>query len=462
MSDKGLPAARIEPVRVAVPQGTTVDAVRPAPQSEGVEDPRRIIRQGLLVVGLFFGAMGLWSVFGMISGAVVAPGSVKIESERKTVQHLEGGIVEHIAVREGEEVEAGQTLIVLESVRVQADTALLRKQLASRQAAAVRLSAERDLAEALEWPEPLRREAEEAGCPEALDAEAGIFASRRDSLRTQLSLLDTQMAQLKAQAAGIEDQIRAERSIIRALEEELGAKRRLFAEQYLEKSQILELERNLAGHRGELGRLRQAAAEARQKAAELDLRAVEVTSRFREEAVAELGRVDNEIRSTRESLRPLQDAGRRLRVVAPVSGRVVDLKVHSRGGVVRPGEPLMDIVPHDNPLIVETRVPVNKITEVRPGGEALVQLDAFDTRLVPHMPGRVAYISADRLEENTAAGAMPYYLCYVEVDPEALKEENLYLSPGMPATVFITTGKSSVLYYMLEPLIKNWDRALRE
>jgi len=140
----------------------------------------------------------------------------------------------------------------------------------------------------------------------------------------------------------------------------------------------------------------------------------------------------------------------------------VDLKVHSRGGVVRPGEPLMDIVPHDNPLIVETRVPVNKITEVRPGGEALVQLDAFDTRLVPHMPGRVAYISADRLEENTAAGAMPYYLCYVEVDPEALKEENLYLSPGMPATVFITTGKSSVLYYMLEPLIKNWDRALRE
>ncbi len=465
MSDKGLPIAKIKPVKVAT---VDAEAVRPvagratAPQSEGVEDPNRIIRQGLLVVGVFFGAMGLWSVFGKISGAVVAPGSVKIETERKTVQHLEGGIVERIAVREGEEVQAGQTLIVLESVRVEADTALLRKQLVAQQAAALRLGAERDFADELVWPEELRREAEEADCPDALEGEAKIFTARRDSLRTQLSLLDTQMAQLKAQVAGFEDQIRAERAIIRALEEELGAKRRLFAEQYLEKSQILELERNLAGHKGELGRLRQSVAEARQKSAELDLRVVEVKSRFREEASAELGRVENEIRRTREGLRPLEDAGRRLRVVAPVSGRVVDLKVHSKGGVVRSGEPLMDIVPHDNPLIVETRVPVNKITDVHIGGEALVQLDAFDTRLIPHMPARVVYISADRLEENTAAGSMPYYLCYVEVDSEALKEENLYLSPGMPATVFITTGKSSVLYYMMEPLIKNWDRALRE
>ena len=122
----------------------------------------------------------------------------------------------------------------------------------------------------------------------------------------------------------------------------------------------------------------------------------------------------------------------------------------------------MDIVPHDTPLIVETHVPINKITEVYIGQDALVQLDAFDTRIVPHIPAKVTYISADRLEDKTAAGTMPYYLCYVVIDPQALKDAKLYLSPGMPATVFITTRKRTVLYYMFEPLLKSWDRALRE
>ena len=145
-----------------------------------------------------------------------------------------------------------------------------------------------------------------------------------------------------------------------------------------------------------------------------------------------------------------------------MAGRVVDLKVHSRGGVIRAGEPLMDIVPQDKPLVVETHVPVNKITEVFLGQEANVQLDAFDARLIPHIPGKVTYISADRLEERTNAGMLPYYLCYVEVDGKKLHEENVYLSPGMPVTVYITTKKRSILYFIFEPLIKNWDRALRE
>ena len=122
----------------------------------------------------------------------------------------------------------------------------------------------------------------------------------------------------------------------------------------------------------------------------------------------------------------------------------------------------MDIVPHNNPLIVETHVPVNKVTEVFIGQSALVQLDAFDTRTTPHMPGIVTYLSADRLEERTNAGAMPYYLCYVEIDPKALSKAKVYLTPGMPATVFITTKKRTVLFYILEPLLKNWDRALRD
>ena len=435
---------------------------RQASMGENVEDPRRIIRQGILVVVLFFGALGLWSVFGHISGAVVAPGKIKIETERKTVQHLEGGIVDAILVREGEEVRAGQPLIILESVQIDANASMLQKQLVAQSAAQIRLTAEKDLKDALQWPEDLRRLAENSHSADVLDNEERIFTARRDALNAQISLLNTQLAQLDAQVAGFDDQVKAEQAIIGTLNEELRAKRQLYKERYLEKSQILELERTLASHQGNRGRLKQSIAEAKQRAAELNLRIEDVKVRFVEEATSALGKLENDIIQTCERIRPLKDAKKRLQIVAPVSGKVVDLKVHSKGGVVRPGEPLMDIVPHDNPLIVESHVPVNKITEVYIGQDALVQLDAFDTRLVPHMPGKVTYISADRLEERTGAGVMPYYLCYVEIDPKALTDAQLYLSPGMPATVFITTKQRTVLYYMMEPLIKNWDRALRE
>lgn len=435
---------------------------RQASMGENVEDPRRIIRQGILVVALFFGALGLWSVFGHISGAVVAPGKIKIETERKTVQHLEGGIVDAILVREGEEVRAGQPLIILESVQIDANASMLQKQLVAQSAAQIRLTAEKDLKDALQWPEDLRRLAENSHSADVLDNEERIFTARRDALNAQISLLNTQLAQLDAQVAGFDDQVKAEQAIIGTLNEELRAKRQLYRERYLEKSQILELERTLANHQGNRGRLKQSIAEAKQRAAELNLRIADVKVRFVEEATSALGKLENDIIQTRERIRPLKDAKKRLQIVAPVSGKVVDLKVHSKGGVVRPGEPLMDIVPHDNPLIVESHVPVNNITEVYIGQDALVQLDAFDTRLIPHMPGKVTYISADRLEERTGAGVMPYYLCYVEIDPKALTDAQLYLSPGMPATVFITTTQRTVLYYMMEPLIKNWDRALRE
>ncbi len=429
---------------------------------DNIEDPRRIIRQGLTVIVLFFGVLGLWAVFGEISGAVVAPGKIKIETERKTVQHLEGGIVEAILVREGDEVKEGQPLVALESVQVEASENMLQKQLVAQLAAQTRFAAEKDLRSEFRWPDELRRMAEAAHSTDVLNNEEKIFRARAEALQGQISLLNTQLAQIDAQIVGFRDQIKAEQTIIGTLNEELKAKRQLYQERYLEKSQILELERTLAGHEGNRGRMKQAVAEARQKSAELRLRIEDAKNRFVEEATGELGKLDNEIIQTRERIRPLKDAKKRLQVVAPVSGRVVDLKVHSKGGVVRPGEPLMDIVPENNPLIVETRVPVNKITEVFLGQDALVQLDAFDMRVYPLIPAKVIYISADRLEERTNAGEMPYYLCYVEIDPKALHAADLYLSPGMPATVFITTKKRTVLFYMFEPLLKNWERALRE
>lgn len=432
------------------------------PGRTSIEDPRRIIRQGLTVIAVFFGVLGIWSAVAHISGAVVAPGKVKIETERKTVQHLEGGIVDSILVREGEDVAEGQTLIVLESIQVDASVELLRKQLAASMAAQARYSAEKDLKQEISWSEELRTLAGESGAADVLFNEQKNFLARREALQGQISMLKAQAAQIDAQIQGLDEQLRAEQAIISTLEEELKAKRQLLAERYLEKSHVLELERQLANHQGNRGRLKQSIPEARQRRAEIRLRMTDLTNRFVEDATVQLGRLDNEILQTREKLRPLRDAKTRLSVAAPVAGKVVGLNVHSKGGVVRPGDPLMDIVPADNPMIVEVQVPVNKITEVHVGQHALVQLDAFDTRLIPHIKAKVIHISADRLEDRTMTGVMPYYLSYVEIDQADLKAADLYLSPGMPATVFITTKERTVLYYMMEPLIKNWDRALRD
>ena len=427
-----------------------------------IDTPRRIIGQGMLIIVLFFGVLGVWATLSKISGAVVAQGTVKIESERKTVQHLEGGIIEAILVREGEAVKEGQPLLTLESVQIDASEQALGKQLVAGLAARTRLVAEKERLKDLTWPEELLALASDNSDRDTLGNEEKLFRAHMESLHGQVALLDAQLAQIKEQIAGCQEIIKAENSIIATLDEELRAKRQLYEEKYLEKSQILELERTLASHQGERGRQMAAIAEARQKDAELRLRITDTEQRFTAEAVDKLATLDNEILQTREKIRPIRDAQKRLSITAPVTGRVVGIKVHSKGGVIRPGDPLMDIVPLDNPLIIEARLPVNKITEVYAGQKALVKLDAFDTRMTPYIPGVVTYISADRLEERTGTGDVPYYLGWVELDKKALQEAHLYISPGMPATVFLTTRERTVLYFMLESMLKGWERSLRE
>lgn len=450
------PAHRIEQTDII---DATVELVGPAAT---IENPRRIIREGMTVILLFFGAFGIWSVFGSISGAIVAPGTVKIESERKTVQHLEGGIVDSILISEGDTVQEGQTLIVLKSIQIDASVDMQRKNLITYLAMKARYQAEKELSDTIQWGGELQELALLFDGKDILTAERKIFDSRRDTYHSQLSLLKVQISQIKAQIAGLEEQYQAENSIIATLNEELGAKRQLVAERFLEKSHVLELERQMASHRGSRGSVQQSIAQARERITELELRIEDTTARFVETAASQMGSLDNQISQTREQLRPVQDAQSRLQVVAPVTGRIVGLKVHSPGGVVSPGEPLMDIVPDDSPMIVETRIPVDKVTEVYLDQDAQVQMDAFDRRTTPLIQGKVVYIGADRQEEQTISGNIPYYMCHVEVSQEALREAGIYLSPGMPATTFITTKKRTILGYMLEPLLKSWDRALRD
>jgi HlyD family type I secretion membrane fusion protein len=433
------------------------------PQEKEFEtNPRRIILAGLLVIVLFFGGLGAWAAFSPFSGAVIAPGAVKVTQERKTVQHLEGGMVDEIYVREGSKVEPGQLLVRLKSEAAAASVDMLQGQLVAKLAQEARLLAESRLEEQIDWPTELLERKDEPAVASVLKKERDIFTSQRTDLLGKLDLIESQIRQLQEKIIGAEEEMSANDRVIAALREEVEAKELLLAERYIDMSQVLELRRRLAEREGARGRMRQVIAETRQRIEELNLSRVDLKNRYRTQAATRLSEVSDEVFALREKLRPALDTQVRLEIRAPIAGEVINLKVHSEGaGVVRPGQPIMEIVPEDAELIVESRIKTEDITKVRPGQSAKVQLTAFNRREVAPVDGEVIYVSADQLLDERA-NARPYYLVHVRVSPEALEKEQIHLSPGMPAVCFITTEKRTVLGYLLEPLFYFLDRSMRE
>ncbi len=435
-----------------------------APQPElniGFADAKNIIRAGLVVVIIFFGFGGLWVTFAEITGAVIANGEVRVDTERKTVQHLEGGIVSKILVRNGDQVKAGQPLLQLEGTQVASMTEQYLLQIAAIRIETVRLNAERDLLAEPFWPEnddtipPQKFE-------ELLDSAKKVFSSNRLALENQSTLLRQQISQMLEQISSMEDRLTAELQVSAALQEEMDSKQVLYKDQYIEKTQILVLRRALAERQGIQAQLRGSQAEIRERIAEYELRINAIESEYRQNAIARLSDLQQELFSFQQQILPYQDALGRLVVTAPVSGEVVAMEVHSVGGVVKPGQPILDIVPTDNPLIIECRIQVSDVTHIFMGQMADVQLVAFPSRTTPKVSGEVVYISADRIMQRTPGGEMPTYVIHVELNKQELQDNNLYLTAGMPAAVFIRTKPRTVLDYALEPLKENFDRALRE
>lgn len=424
-------------------------------------DTRKIVQVGLLIVALFFGGGGIWIAVAEISGAVIAGGEVKVDTERKTVQHLEGGIVRAILVANGSKVKAGQPLVELESSRVLAGVDQLQMQLAASGLEIARLETEKEMGKAPHWPDP------PPGVPpakfaELLESETRVFSSRRAGLENQVGLLRKQIQQMEEQATSLGQRLSAQQEIVAALEEELAAKEPLLAERFIDKTAILSLKRVLAENRGQLAMFQGSRAEVRQKMAEYQLRISALEAQYRQESVAKLSEAQQRQSDRQQQLQPLLDASQRLTVTAPIGGEVVAMNVHSVGGVVTPGQPLLDIVPENSRLIVECRIQVQDITKVHDGQDADVNLMAFNQRTTPKIPAKVVYVSADRLMQRTPAGEMAFYLVHVAVDRVELEKNKLYLTSGMPATVFIYTEPRTVLDYLIEPLKARFEQALRE
>jgi len=424
-------------------------------------DSRRIILSGLVIIVVFFGIGGLWASIAEITGAVIASAEVRVDAERKTVQHLEGGIVREILVRNGDHVVAGQALIQLDSSRIVAATDQIKLQLAAANLDDLRLRAEKVLAEQVAWPR------EDPTIPrvkfaELLDAGRKVFSAGREALKNQTALLNSQLDQLHQQDLSLDGRLRAEQKIIAALQEELDAKMVLFEQQYIDKTRIFELRRAVAEHQGMQAQMRGSQAELRERVAEFKLRISALENEYRQQAITRQAEVQKRLYDLQQQQLPLQDARQRLTIAAPVGGVVVALQVHSQGGVISPGQSLLDIVPQDSPLIVESHIMVKDITHVFVGQPADVQLLAFQQRTTPKILGQVVYVSADRVMQRTPYGDQPSYIVHVELNKQQLAENDLYLTAGMPAAIFIRTQSRTVFDYAIEPLMENFDRALRE
>ena len=426
-------------------------------------NPKRFIIAGFLVILFFFGGLGAWSVFFPFQGAVIASGTVKVFGERKVVQHLEGGIIDKISVQEGDQVYEGDVLIELKSSQVNANVDLLEGRLWAKLAEADRLNAEINMASKIEWSKDLLKLKENREAAEVMTMENKIFQYRVSDMQGKILLYNSQIKQLGNRIDGAREEFKTQEDVIANLNEELQAKRPLFKAKYLGKTDILELERSLSQHKGRKGKLKQDIAEFFQMVQELKLRIVDIQNQYRENAVSRLGEVKDTIFEIKEQVKPYLDAQNRLKIRAPISGEIINLRVTSeKSGVIQPGMPLLDIVPTNTKLIIEAMVRPQDITDVHKGQATKVQLSAFQRRSTPPVPGKVVYISPDLITQRTAGGEISYYVAHIEVHEKDLKEENAYLSPGMPAACYITTEKRSVISYLLSPLLQNVDRAMRE
>lgn len=439
------------------------DAHSPPPELEFEDtDPtRKIIGAGLLIVLLFFVMGGTWISMAEISGAVIAPGEVKVATERKTIQHLEGGIVRQILVENGSKVKAGQPLLELESTRIQAGVEQLRIQLVASSLELARLEAERQMSDVPRWSK-IPEGVTPAKFKDLLENETKVFSSRRSGLNNQIGLLGKQIEQLDEQELSLGQRLSASQEIIDTLQEELDAKVPLLEEHFIDKTAILSLRRMIADQRGQLAQYRGARAEVREKIAEYHMRISALKEQYQQEAIAKISDSQRRHSDLEQQLRPLIDANQRLTISAPLSGEVVALNVHSVNGVIAAGQALLDIVPENSRLIVQCQIQVKDITQVHNDQDADVQLLAFSQRTTPMIPGKVVYVSADRLVQNTPAGVMLFYVVHVALDKNEIEKNNLYLTAGMPVTVFIKTAPRTVLDYLIEPIKVRFPQAMRE
>ena len=423
-------------------------------------DIRRPARYGKVLILTFIVVFLGWGGFVHLDGGAVAPGVINPDSGKKTIQHLEGGIIAELPVHEGQAVTMGQPLVVLESTQARAAHEALVQQRLSLLAKKARLNSEKAGQTRIWLPPELR--STDPQIRSIVEAQQEVFETRRSTYASKRDILAQRVEQLQQQIKGYEAQVEATSRQIDFVGEELGAKEYLVRRGLVPKPEALRLRRTDAEISGKRGEYVAEIARARQQIGEANLQILAVDVERADQVAADAEKVRFDLTEVNEKLQASADVVRRTVVAAPVNGTVVDIKFRTIGGVVQRGDHIMSIVPEGDEMIIEARLQPRDVKSVHSGLEANVRFTAYSSRNVPNVPGTVRTVSADRLMDETKHE--PYYLVRVAVDRELVKTlaPSVELIPGMPVEVLIVTEKRTMLDYLAKPFRDALWRSFRE
>lgn len=420
---------------------------------------RGIRRIGLTIVFVTFGIFGTWAAVAPLSNAVHGTGVVTVQSYRKTVQHLEGGIVKELHARDGDMVKKGDPLIVLDESQLSAEYESTRNQLIVARFKEARLRAERD---GLESIPPVTMEGTDSDrAQEALAGEQQVFKARHDSLQGEISVNRERIQQMQQQIAGLNDMIRTKAGLNKSYSGEIKQLKELLAEGFVDNQRLLEQERKLDMLKTEVADHQSSITKTKLQIGETELQIVQLKKKFDADVAKELSDVQAQVFDLQEKEAALRDRLSRVVIRAPESGMVLDMKVHTIGGVVSAATPLLDIVPAQSELVVEAKVAPRDIDRLELGKTADVRFSAFNQATTPVIEGKLTRISADSLVDERSGDQ--YYLVRVKVTEDGMKKlADRKLQPGMPAEVLINAGDRTMLQYLLKPARNMFAESLIE
>ncbi|MDY0136414.1 MAG: HlyD family type I secretion periplasmic adaptor subunit [Thiomicrospira sp.] len=463
-----VPAATVEEgsARPKAPSNTDIEGFKAfqAPDEINIDtNDRKYARYGWLTLFVVFILFGGWATFAPLDSASVAPGEVVVVSNNKVVQHYEGGLVAEILIKEGDVVKAGDVLIKLSPTQAQAELSMIKGRLNEVYGLEARLLAEQQGLAKIVFPEALMQQSQEIQASQIMMAQEAVFQARKEALKGEESIYTQRIRALEQQIAGLSSYVLTLGERIVSYEKEIIDWEALYKEQFTDKIRLQEMQRELARLKGERDQNLSEIARLEVQITENEYQIILTTQRFQQEVASELPKVQAERVDLVFRKLVLEDRLQRIEIVSPVDGVVKGLQVYTIGSVIRPGDTLMEIVPQSDDLALKVRVPTTDIDRVRVGLIADVRFSAFNSQFTHVVEGEVIHVSADKFTEERTG--MEYYEAKIIITEKGLaqmKDDGIFVLPGMPVEAMIKVGERTVLGYFIKPFQDMFARSFRE
>ncbi|HBV00092.1 HlyD family type I secretion periplasmic adaptor subunit [Thalassospira lucentensis] len=421
---------------------------------------RKPIIAGLTVIILGFGGFLTWGFTAELDSAAVATGSVIVDSKKKVVNHYEGGILKKLLVDEGQHVTAGQTLALLDGTRSESEIGQLRGERFGLMAKLARLRAEQRGQDNIAFPQELTA-SDEAYVGDILSDEQRLFGKRNEVYAAKRDAQAKQIEQFEAEAQALVSQINARTRQEKLVAEQLKGIRQLADKGFATRTQLVEVENNWSDLVGDMGEFKAQKAAAQQQKAEAEINLASIEMEWQSDIATEIQEAQLAFNDVTQRIRASKDVLDRLEVKAPQTGTVANIQIRTPGGVISPAEPIMDIIPEDEPLVIEARINRQDIDSVQVGSKVQIRLTAYSQRRLSPLIGEVRYVAPDQTVDEQRDSS--YYIIRAAINPEELaKYDDINLRPGMPANILVLKTPRKAIDYLIDPIVQSMDKAFRE